>query len=149
MNRFTLPFLVLALTLAPACGGSDSEETKNASLPTTFGDCGGAATCEVSLVAFGKDSKAIPYCPATRDEAASCTGPLATAGGTFTSGQCGALEVFRDTYGFPGDFYQCHYDATGALVGAIWAPDSHPKQIAGEQVPAECQPTQLPCAGPN
>lgn len=111
-------------------------------LPDTFGDCGGLSTCEVDLSAFTKSPGTIPY----------CEGLLATAldniqcANSVNLGSCDGLYAIRNTYGFPGDYFTCVYnEATGELVGAIWSPDSHPRQIAGTLPPDSCELTEDPC----
>jgi len=82
----------------------------------------------------------IPYCTSTKD-AVDLSCPAATGAHT---GTCGDHWAVRYVYGFPGDFYECIYDAsTGVLVGAKWSPDNHPTQFAGEQLPASCQLTTV------
>lgn len=126
----TTGYLGLLLSgIALACSGSSES-----GLPNSFGDCA-SPPCEVALAAFTKDPTTLPHCEGTKDEV-DLTCPAAN---TAQTGSCEGKWVVRYVYGFPGDFYQCVYDAdTGALVGARWAPDSHPVQLAGEQLPAGC-----------
>ena len=103
-------------------------------LPTEFQDCA-SAPCEVALEAFTRNPGTIPYCPTTQAQVdLSCdTNP------DLFAGTCDGYWAVRYVYGFPGDFYECIYDASdGALVGARWAPDNHPTQLAGEELPADC-----------
>lgn len=66
------------------------------------------------------------------------------AAGSAQGGTCDDKWSVRYVYGFPGDFYECVYDASsGELVGAKWAPDNHPVQFAGEQLQASCQLTPV------
>jgi len=127
--------LLAGLTLA--CGCSDDGTNNGSQLPTSFGDCA-SPPCEVALEAFTNNPGTIPYCTSTKD-AVDLSCPAAT--GALT-GTCGDYWAVRYVYGFPGDFYECIYDAgTGLLVGAKWSPDNHPTQFAGEQLPASCQLT--------
>lgn len=121
--------LVFGCATSAACGG----------LPKTFGECG-ASICEVDLAAF-TGATGIPHCADRREDALVC------GGGEVTDGVCDGLYVVRTVYGPPGDHFDCVYDdASGDLVGARWAPDAHPVQIAGEQPPATCVLDGLPCA---
>jgi hypothetical protein len=135
MLRTIFSGLMLALVLA-GCGSSDSSaggDAGDGGLSDTFHDCG-ATVCQVSLAAFTDNAGAIPYCPAARaDVDLSCADNPGLQTGT-----CGDLWTARVVYGFPGDFYECSYDSGGALVGAKWAPDNHPTQIAGTQPPDTC-----------
>ncbi|MFW2390153.1 MAG: hypothetical protein ACN4G0_17585 [Polyangiales bacterium] len=128
---------LLLSSISLACGGSS--ET---GLPNSFGDCA-SPPCEVALEAFTKDPTTLPHCPSAQDEVdLSC--PAASSSET---GACEGKWAVRYVYGFPGDFYQCIYDSdTEALVGAKWAPDSHPVQFAGEQLAADCVLMQV-CDG--
>lgn len=113
-------------------------------LPDSFGDCDGGSVCEVSLAAFTKNPGAIPYCEASRSAALAAL--ACTSGMSITDGTCGDLYSIRYVYGPPGDYYQCVYnDSLGQLVGAIWAPDNHPMQVAGTRPPADCQLGNTPC----
>lgn len=125
---------------------SATNDAGDAGLADTFGDCG-AATCEVALAAFTKTPGSIPYCPPSRASVdLSCPGGVVMSGAT-----CADVFTVRTVYGFPGDFYECRYDVTsGALVGAKWAPDNHPTQFAGVQLPASCALADLcPDGGAN
>ena len=139
---------LLCLAGAFACSSS-SDETPKSQLPSEFGDCG-KSVCVVALGAFTKHPGVTPYCEATRTDALanlSCTTGNVVSGGT-----CADVYVLRIVYGFPGDHYDCVYDAkAGKLVGARWAPDSHPTQIAGKQMPDGCNLDESPCgdAGVN
>ncbi len=133
--------VLVAILGVVACSSSNAGTGGDAGLPDSFGDCG-AAVCEVGLAAFTKDAGSIPYCPPDRASFdLSCSANPGLHGAT-----CANLWTVRNVYGFPGDFYQCVYDTgSGALVGAKWAPDSHPVQIAGTQPPLSCSPEPL-CA---
>ncbi len=135
--RYLFGFLcVCALSLVLACGCSSDSD-----LPTRFGvgDCA-SPPCEVALEAFTNNPGTIPHCTTTKD-AVDLSCPAAT--GAYT-GTCGDNWAVRYVYGFPGDFYECIYDAsTGVLVGAKWSPDNHPTQFAGEQLPVSCQLTAV------
>ncbi len=126
-----MALLLAACTSSTASPGSDAGD---ASLPDSFGDCG-AAVCEVALSAFTKSPGTTPYCPADRASVdLSCAGNPELSGAT-----CAGIWTVRRVYGFPGDFFECSYDtSSGALVGAKWAPDNHPVQIAGTQLAATC-----------
>lgn len=125
-----------ALAIAIGLGGCGSNGSH---LPTSFGDCA-SPPCEVALEAFTSDPGTLPYCANNDDEIdLSCP----TANGAY-SGNCEDNWAVRYVYGFPGDFWECVYDAsTGALVGAKWSPDNHPTQFAAQQLPAGCQLTPV------
>ena len=135
--RHARHLLPLVATFALGCGSSN-----DSGLPTSFGDCA-SPPCEVALEAFTKDPSTLPYCPGNREEVdLSC--PAASSAQT---GTCEDRWAVRYVYGFPGDFYECVYDVNGgALVGAKWAPDSHPVQFAAEQLPPGCPLTPV-CDG--
>lgn len=124
-------WLWLPAVLAIACSSEKDESPEAQSLPNAFGDCG-AAECEVSLEAFDE------HCEATLEEANAAL-PCNT-NSVVTSGTCDRLHAIRDTYAMSGDNYLCIYDeTTGALVGARWTPDNHPRQYAGTQLPDSCE----------
>ena len=127
------------------CGFSIACSSSSGSgLPSSFGDSA-SPPCEVALEAFTKDPNTLPHCESSRD-AVDLTCPTASAAET---GTCEERWVVRYVYGFPGDFWECVYEASaGALVGAKWAPDNHPVQFAGEQLPAGCQLTAV-CEEPT
>lgn len=132
--------MLSGLLFSVACGGSSADD--ETTLPTTFGDCGGAAECEVALEAFTRDPNAVPFCPAQAADAVNdCSH------GMLRTGKCGEATVAEWTYGMAGDAWRCVYDGSGKLVGAKWVTDKHPVQYAGEQ-PPNCSPSALPCAAP-
>jgi hypothetical protein len=126
--------LISILCLLSACSNSDG-------LPSTFGDCA-SPPCEVALEAFTDHPETIPHCERSMssvDSACDSTVEIKT-------GTCGDHWAMRTIYGFPGDFYECIYDARdGALVGAKWAPDNHPTQVAGEQLASGCDLSEPLC----
>ncbi len=135
----TIFVLLLTGGLAAACSSSEQDSGAkpdagaDSSLPTTFGDCA-SPPCQVALEAFTKNPSTLPYCESTKP-AVDCS-----SGSEMFAGTCGDLYAIRSVYGFPGDFYECIYRVSSdALVGAKWSPDSHPVQIAGEQLPTGCQ----------
>lgn len=138
MSRLLSLALLGTCALAFACSSSSDGDAASDSglpdsgLPDTFSDCPDAV-CPVQLGAFTANPGAIPYCPPKQaDLELDCTEHPGLETGT-----CGELYVARYVYGFPGDYYQCVY-SSGALVGAKWAPDNHPTQIAGTQPPETC-----------
>lgn len=132
-------FLPALIGFTFACGSSTGP-----GLPSSFGDCA-SPPCEVALGAFTKDPSTLPHCETDRDTV-DLTCPTASAA---HAGTCEEKWVIRYVYGFPGDFWECVYDARAAeLVGAKWAPDNHPVQFAGEQLPAGCQLTAV-CEEPT
>jgi hypothetical protein len=134
MRRFGYLVPLLAGLAIASCSSDDGTE-----LPSTFGDCA-SPPCEVALEAFTQDPGTLPYCSSNKD-AVDLSCPAASGAHT---GTCGDKWALRYVYGFPGDFYECIYDAsTGLLVGAKWSPDNHPTQFAGEPLPASCQLTAV------
>ena len=132
-------FIALLAALAlPACADAPSDGP-----PSTFGDCGGASVCDVSLEAFTRHPGVIPYCDDRLPDALV----MPCKSSSSSEGVCEGLHVFQHVYGPPGDNFRCVYDeASSELVGARWSPDAHPVQRAGVEMPASCVLTALACA---
>ncbi len=116
-------------------GSVDDASTppEKAELPSAFGDCS-QEPCEVTLSAFTScGENCLPDCPLTQpteEETATACDSFHAVGET----SCESLTGLRFTYAWTGDFFDCYYDSSRALVGARWAPDNHQTQIAGQQM---------------